>query len=168
MNYQDWYTDRCTVRRVAPEKDGALTVHRRGAVAEDVPCRIYRSGSHGPRMQPTAALTEGEDKLACDNGVDIQAGDELLIYRGKGVGARHPVIRAFAGEPAYFHEPFGAVVPGLAHQEVALLQKEYLKGAVDNGNGRRDPAAHERAGGAASGHHAQAVRYRQGGNPAGY
>ena len=32
-------------------------------------------------------MTEGEDKLACDNHVDIQAGDELLIYRGKGVGA---------------------------------------------------------------------------------
>ena len=75
------------IRRVAPVQDGALTVHQRTAVAEDVPCRVYRSGSHGPRFQPTAAVTEGEDKLACDNSVDIQAGDELLIYRGKGVGA---------------------------------------------------------------------------------
>ena len=35
-----------------------------------------------------------------------------------------------AGEPARFYEPFGAVIPGLAHQELALYQKEYLQGAV--------------------------------------
>lgn len=135
MNYADWYTDRCNIHRVMPVRDGALTVHQRTAVAENVPCRVYRSGSHGPRFQPTAAVTEGEDKLACDNSVDIQAGDELLIYRGKGIGARHPAIRAFAGDPVYLHEPFGAIMPGLAHQEVALLQQEYAKGAVENGDG---------------------------------
>lgn len=135
MNYADWYTDRCDIHRVMPMWDGALTVHQRTAVAENIPCRVYRSGSHGPRFRPTAATTEGEDKLACDNSVDIHAGDELLIYRGKGVGARHPAIRAFAGDPVYFHEPFGAIMPGLAHQEVTLLQQEYTKGAVGNGDG---------------------------------
>lgn len=131
MNYQDWYTDRMTIRRVRPVQDGALTVQERLTVAEDVPCRIYRSGAHSPRMRPTAARTEGEDKLACANSVDLRAGDELLIRRGGGLGAVHRTVRAFAGEPAYFHEPFGAVMPGLAHQELALLQEEYLEEADD-------------------------------------
>lgn len=135
MNYTDWYTDRMDVRRVVPEQDGALTVHRRETVAEDVPCRIYRAGAHGPRMQPTAAYTESGDKLACANSVDVRAGDELIIRRGGGLGALHPAIRAFAGDPVYYHEPFGAVMPGLAHQEIGLLQKEYVEEAAEDGAG---------------------------------
>lgn len=135
MNYQGWYTDRMDIRRVVPARDGALTVHIRETVAEDVPCRIYRAGAHGPRMQPTAAYTESGDKLACANSVDVRAGDELIIRRGGGLGALHPAIRAFAGDPVYFHEPFSAIMPGLAHQEVALVQQEYAKGAVENGDG---------------------------------
>lgn len=135
MNYQDWYTDRMDIRRVAAEKDGALTVHRRETVAENVPCRVYRPGAHAPRMQSTAAYTEGEDKIACANSVDLRAGDELLIRRGGGLGENHPAIRAFAGDPVYYHEPFGAVMPGLAHQEIGLLQKEYAEGVADDGAG---------------------------------
>lgn len=135
MNYQDWYTDRMDICRVTPEQDGALTVHRRTVVAEDVPCRIYRSSAHGPRMQPAAAFTEGEDKLACDIHADVQAGDELLIHRGAALGQNRQTIRSFAGEPVYYYEPFGAVMPGLAHLEIALLQKEYVKEAVNRDAG---------------------------------
>ena len=137
MNYQDWYTDRMDVHRITAGLDGALTVHKRELVAEDVPCRIYRAGAHGPRMQPTAAYTESEDKLACANSVDVRAGDELLIRRGGGLGERRPVIRAFAGDPVYYHEPFGAVMPGLAHQGIGLLQNEHVEGAAgeEDGNG---------------------------------
>ena len=127
MNYADWYTDRMTVRRVKPVRDGALIRHERVMVAEDIPCRIYHSGIHASRMQPTAAYTESvDDKLACANDVDVRPGDELLIHRGKGLGQVQQTIRTFAGEPARFYEPFGAVIPGLAHQQIALLQKEYL------------------------------------------
>lgn len=127
MNYADWYTDRMTIRRVKPAKDGALIRHERIQVAENVPCRIYRSGAHGPRMQSTAAYTESmDDKLACGNEVDVRPGDELIIRRGGGLGQIRQAIRAFAGEPVHYYEPFGAVIPGLAHQEIALLQKEYL------------------------------------------
>lgn len=135
MNYQDWYTDLVDIHRVASVQDGALTKHERVLVAEGEPCRVYRSGVHGPRMQSTAAMTEGEDKLACANEVDIQPGDELLIRRGAVLGKTRQTIRAFAGEPVPFYEPFGAVLPGLAHQEVGLLQKEYLKGEVSDGAG---------------------------------
>lgn len=137
MNYADWYTDRMTIRRVTSYQDGALTRQERGTVAEDVPCRVYRSGPRGPRMTATAAYAEGaEDRLACGNDVDVRAGDELLIHRGKGLGQIHRPIRAFAGEPVHYHEPFGAVMPGLAHQQLALLQKEYLEAEVEeNGAG---------------------------------
>ena len=135
MNYADWYTDLLDIHRVQPYTEGSLTKHKRVQVAAEVPCRVYRSGVHGPKMQPTAAASESEDKLACDNGVDIQAGDELLIRRGARLGQTRQTIRAFAGEPVYFYEPFGAVLPGLAHQEVGLLQKEYLKEGAKDGAG---------------------------------
>lgn len=126
MNYAGWYTDRMDIHRVTPVKDGALTRHERVQVSKDIPCRIYRSGVHGPRMQSTAAYTESVEKLACGSAVDVRAGDELLVYRGRALGQLQQTIRAFAGEPAHYYEPFGAVIPGLAHQEIALLQKEYL------------------------------------------
>ncbi len=135
MNYADWYTDRMDIRRVRPVPEGSLTRHERVLVAADVPCRVYRSGVHGPRMQAPAAHSEGEDRLACGNAVDLRAGDELLIRRGGGLGQPGPPLRAFAGEPVRFHEPFGAVLPGLAHQEAGLLQREYLKGGAEDGPG---------------------------------
>ncbi|MDE7261887.1 MAG: hypothetical protein K2N78_07520 [Oscillospiraceae bacterium] len=134
MNYADWYTDRMDILRVQNYEEGAMTRQRRVKVAEDIPCRIYRSGVHAPRTQPTAAYTESaDDKLACANSVDIQPGDELHISRGKGLGHAGQRIRALAGEPVHFYEPFGAVIPGLAHQELALLQKEYLGAEVKDG-----------------------------------
>lgn len=127
MNYADWYTDRMNILRVKNYLDGAITRQKRVKVVEDIPCRVYRSSAHAPRMQPTAAYTESaDDKLACANTVDIRAGDELHISRGGGLGRTDQKIRAFAGEPAHFYEPFGAVIPGLAHQETALLEKKYL------------------------------------------
>lgn len=58
---------------------------------------------------------------------------KLIIHRGKGLGRTQQTIRAFAGEAAHYYEPFGAVVPGLAHQELALLQKEYLDAETEEG-----------------------------------
>lgn len=144
MNFQDWYTDRMEVRRVCSVQEGALTVQRREAVAKEIPCRIYRAGVHPPRMQSTAAYTEGEDKVCCANEVDIRAGDELLIRRGAALGQTRQTVRAFAGEPVYYYEPFGAVLPGLAHQETALLEQEYLdaeKEAEEDGAGGCDSEA---------------------------
>lgn len=126
MNYADWYTDRLTVRRVIPAKSGALTVQRRETVAENIPCRIYRSSPNPPRTGLAAASMESVEKLACANEADIRAGDELLIRRGGALGRTGPEMRALAGEPVRFYEPFGAVIPGLAHQEIALLEKEYI------------------------------------------
>lgn len=135
MNYADWYTDQLDIYRVQSRTEGSLIKQERVKVAEDIPCRIYRSGAHSPRMQAPAADSQSDDKLACDNAVDIRAGDELLIRRGARLGQTRQTVRAFAGDPVYYYEPFGAVLPGLAHQEVGLLQKEYLKGEIGHGTG---------------------------------
>lgn len=127
MNDADWYTDRADVYRVQSVKEGSLTKQTRTLTVRGLPCRVYRSGGHGPNMQSTAAYFRGEDRLACANQADIRAGDELKITRGGGLGQTPREIRAFAGEPAPFYEPFGAVVPGLAHQEIPLLELQYVR-----------------------------------------
>ena len=65
--------------------------------------------------------------MQCGNQVDVRTGDELRMFRGKGLGETGVELRAFAGEPNHFFEPFGAVLPGLAHQEIPLLQEERVK-----------------------------------------
>lgn len=127
MNYADWYTDTVDIYRVSAVMSGNLTRAERQQVLTAVPCRIYRSDSKAIKMTSTASNIDQENRLACDNSVDIHAGDELIIHRGAGVGKSAPDIRAFAGNPDYFFEPFGAVIPGLAHQEIRLLQQEVVK-----------------------------------------
>ena len=52
-----------------------------------------------------------------------------------------PDIRAFASGPNHFFEPFGAIMPGLAHQEIRLLQQERVKGGVEDEPGGAHKAA---------------------------
>lgn len=127
MNWQDWYTDLMDIYRVTEVQDGALTRHEREQVAADIPCRIYQSDSKAVNMIQTAANVQQQDKLACDVSVDVRAGDELMIHRGKRIGKPGPTIRAFAGDPTLYYEPFGAIIPGLAHQEIRLLEQERVK-----------------------------------------
>lgn len=106
MNYADWYTDIMDIWRVTASQDGALTRHTREQVAQNIPCRIYRNASdRAVDMRQEAAMVWQENQLAC-------AAAET---------------RAFAGEPHHYYEPFGAVIPGLAHQEIRLLQEERVK-----------------------------------------
>ena len=124
MNWQDWYTDTMSIYRVQETMDGNLTRHEREQVSENIPCRIYQSDNRTINMEQTAANLKESDHLACDISVDVRAGDELVITRGGRLGKPGPVIRAFAGEPNLYYEPFGAIIPGLAHQEIRLLQQE--------------------------------------------
>ena len=124
MNWQDWYTDTMSIYRVQETLDGNLTRHERVQVSENIPCRIYQSDNRPINMEQTAANLKESDHLACDISVDVRAGDELVITRGGRLGKPGPTIRAFAGEPNLYYEPFGAIIPGLAHQEIRLLQQE--------------------------------------------
>lgn len=124
IDFRSWYTDLMEIWRDEPIKAGELTRKERVQVAEKVPCRMYHVGATAINMEQTAASISQTDWVQCANEVDIKPGDELLIHRGAALGHEIAPIRAFAGEPNHFFEPFGAVVPGLAHQEIRLLQEE--------------------------------------------
>ena len=127
INFQDWYTDRADIWRVQNVQNGALTQKERVKVQENVPCRLYHTSAATIKMAQTAASIKQDDWLQCANEVDIRPGDELIVRRGAELGRDTAPLRVFAGEPNHFYEPFGAVLPGLAHQEIKLLQEERVK-----------------------------------------
>lgn len=124
MNWTDWYTDTMDIYRVQDVQDGALTRHERQQVRTGIPCRVYQSDNKPINMTTTAADVQQNDHLACDISIDVRGGDELIITRGGRLGRTGPVIRAFAADPNLYYEPFGTIMPGLAHQEIRLLQQE--------------------------------------------
>ena len=127
MNFRDWYTDTMDIWRIVPDMVGGLTRQERVQVQEAVPCRLYHTGGGGIHMEQTAASLKQEDWVQCDNSVDVRPGDELILHRGAGLGYDIPDIRAFAGEPNHYFEPFGAILPGIAHQEIKLMQEDRVK-----------------------------------------
>ncbi len=124
MNFSDWYTDTVDIWRVTPTTTNGLTTNTREQIYTGVPCRIYQSDNQPINMDQSAAHVKQADRLMCDTSVDIRAGDQLIIHRGAGLGKTAPDIRAFAADPNLYFEPFGAILPGLAHQEIRLLQQE--------------------------------------------
>ena len=124
MNFQDWYTDTVDIWRVTPTTTNGLTTNTLEQLYTGIPCRIYQSDNQPINMDQSAAHIKQADRLMCDTSVDIRAGDQLIIHRGAGLGKTAQDIRAFAADPNLYFEPFGAVLPGLAHQEIRLLQQE--------------------------------------------
>lgn len=124
INYSDWYTDAMEIWRNVSTTINGLTKLTPQLIAENVPCRIYQTDDQPLKVEQTAAHILQNDKLMCDVNTDIKAGDRLIITRGGKLGYKPMTIRAFAAEPNHYYEPFGAVIPGLAHIEVRLLQEE--------------------------------------------
>lgn len=149
MNFQDWYTDRMDIYRVRAVREGALTRHERVCIASDVPCRVYQADAARLDLNQTAASVRQTDWVQCGNAVDVQTGDELRLFRGKGLGHVLAEMRAFAAEPNHFFEPFGAVLPGLAHQEIPLVQEERVKGGLNGDVAGADGSAEMGAGASA-------------------
>ena len=115
------------VWRNVPVKDGNLTRQERQQVLTGIPCRVYQSDNKPINMTQAASNVSQNDRLACGIDVDIQAGDKLVVTRGGRLGKPGPTIRAFAADPNLYYEPFGAIMPGLAHQEIRLLEQERVK-----------------------------------------
>lgn len=130
MNFSDWYTDTVDIWRDISTTTNNLTSQTRTELYTAVPCRIYQSDSAPINMEQTAAHIKQADRLMCDTSVDIREGDQLIIHRGAGLGKTVSDIRAFAADPNYYFEPFGAVIPGLSHMEVRLLRQERVKGGT--------------------------------------
>lgn len=124
--FSGWYTDSMDVYRNVNVAHGNMDGMERELVRENVPCRIYSVKKNGPRMRQTAAMTDSVDKLACDLGVDLKAGDELYVVRGGMLGIHGEPERYFADRPQPYYDPVGGVLSGLEHQEVALLTEEII------------------------------------------
>jgi len=120
----NWYTDLLTISRVESYQEGNITKQRRVEISNNVPCRVYRNSNPPTNMRETAAQVTYSDILACDNSVDIKAGDELSVIRGGGLGYANKSITYFAGDPTPYYEPFGGTVPNLAHQQVPLTNEK--------------------------------------------
>lgn len=126
MNFANWYTDTFDVYRETSTTVNNLASNSRNLLYTGVYGRIFNTSSKSPSMKQTAADVTRDLKLACDNSVDIRAGDELIITRGGKLGQNTQKMRAFAGEPNQYYEPFGGVVPRLDHQEIPLLNQERI------------------------------------------
>ena len=127
MNFTDWYTDTVDVYRVVSTTNGhGLTTNSRQKQYEAIPCRIYTDNPSTPNMTQDAANLRQSCKIALDNSWAILPGDELIIHRGGGLGITNNNSRGFAGDPHHHYEPFGAVMPQLAHQEILVLNEERI------------------------------------------
>ena len=92
--------------------------------ARDQVARLINADS-GKNIVWTRGTTEAINMVAqCYARPLLQPGDEIIVKRGGRLGRQGPTIRAFAGDPNLYYEPFGAIIPGLAHQEIRLLQQE--------------------------------------------
>ncbi len=125
--FKTWYTDTMEICRVVPVMKGNVTAQERKKITETpVPCRVYNAKRNGPGMTDRAARVHSEERLACDLGVDIRAGDELLVVRGGALGQTGRPRRYFAGEPQDYYDPVGGTMSGLQHKEVGLLMDEIV------------------------------------------
>ena len=125
MNFTDWYTDGLEIWRNTPTLVGSLTKMVRSKVYKGLYCRVYQNPHGSPQMNQTAADDRSDMRIACDLSVDLQHGDEVIITRGARVGGTQ-TLKGFVGDIRYYREPYGAVMPGLAHQEADLLMQERL------------------------------------------
>lgn len=123
MNEMNWYTDTMDVFRDAETTVGNLTNSAREQVGAGIPCRIYQSGKPPITMRDTAAEVRSDNKLVCPTDTDLRKGDELIIHRGALIGG-HGDERCFVGGVQDYFEPFGAVIPGLAHKEATITGRE--------------------------------------------
>ena len=65
-----------------------------------------------------------ESAYATFDGVDLYPSK---VEKAARLGYALQETRYFAGDPDLYYEPFGAVLPGLAHQEITLLSQERAK-----------------------------------------
>ena len=128
--FASWYTDTVDVWRVVPVLSGNITTQERQQVGTAIPCRVYNSQKNGPNMTDTAGRVQSTDKLACDNDVDIQPGDELQVPRGGNIGQTATPERYFAGNPQHYYDPVGNSMTGIDHQEVGLLMQNIIGGGA--------------------------------------
>ena len=125
--FSGWYTDTVDVYRVVNITVGNVDTQERRQVGAAIRCMVSSSQKNGPAMQDTAAWVQSTDKLSCDVGTDIRAGDELFVTRGGALGRGGEPERYFAGDPQHYYDPVGGALTGLEHMEIGLLRQEIVR-----------------------------------------
>lgn len=122
------YTDTFDSYRVVETLDGGITKHTRQQVLKDIPCRAYNNPTPDIQMSEQAATTSGGNTLCCDIGLDIRAGDEIIVHRYGNNGDTTPIdTRYFAGRPNEYRMPFGGVWCDIEHIQVALYNEQRVE-----------------------------------------
>lgn len=123
----NWYTDTFDSYRVIDSVEGGITKHTRTKILSSCPCRVYQNPTNTPSMTETAAQANDNNTMCCDVGIDLKAGDEIIVYRSSAIRPQ-PVstTRYFAGNINIYVEPFGGIVANLEHIQVALLNEERI------------------------------------------
>lgn len=121
MIFSNWYTDLMDIYRVT-ETGGALSRQALTLLYSAVPCRVYSSQQNNIAINPTAATSNKNDKLACDVFVDVREGDTLMITRGGALNRGREAVRYIASQPQAFFDPVGGAMTGLEHLEVGLRE----------------------------------------------
>ena len=125
--FAGWYTDTVDIYRVVTEQKGNISSQARKKInAASIPCRVYSSKRDGPVLTGTAAAERSTEKMACDLSVDIQAGGELEVIRGGGLGIQGKPERYFSGTPQDYYDPVGGALTQLQHKEVGLLRDNLI------------------------------------------
>ena len=119
MNFTDWYTDKMDVFRTTSQVVNGITKQTlpNSPLYANIPCRIYQSKTPPITLKDTAAQVSGDNKLMCDRSVDVSKGDVLIVTRGSATE------KYFAGDIQEYTEPFGAILPGLAHKEICISKQ---------------------------------------------
>lgn len=124
----NWYTDSFESYRVTQTTEGGIVKNERVKVLSNVPCRVYNNPNADIQMNEQAATTSAGNTLCCDVGVDIKAGDEIIVSRSALIRATPVCVdRYFAGKPNIYVEPFGGVLADLEHQQVALYNEKRVE-----------------------------------------
>lgn len=131
-----WYTDLFNVYRTSiKNKFGVVENSERVLIASGCRGRIYRKSSPSLNNNPQAAELSIDEQLMCDIDIDIQAGDELIIWRGYYIGKSQLEGQTYiAGKPADYFVPFGGVSPDVEHKQVPLQNTERSGAYVELAN----------------------------------
>lgn len=121
-----WYYDRMDIYRTEVVTEGYVDKKKRISVAKNVPCRLYRISQRQIHTTNTSSFTNPLDKVACNNNVDLRAGDLVYITRN---GGRTPVgerLKFFAGDVNRYYEPIAGSAQGIPHMETFLTGKKIV------------------------------------------
>lgn len=121
----DVYQDTFDVYRDVVTVENGITKHDRTLIVQGCVGRVYQNPTSSINLEDTVAGIDRGNQLMCDIDVDIQTGDEIIVYRSSRIRETPiEVTKYIAGNPNRYCEPFGGYFADLEHLQVALYNAE--------------------------------------------